>query len=254
MTSTNQSRCYAEISRSRIAENFLAARTAAGPRADVIAVVKANAYGHGAIEVSRVLCAGGAKWLAVSSVDEGVALREAGIESSILVMAGVMRWETDATRHYRLTPVAHSLDDLRAFDESGITDVHLKLDTGLNRLGTRASAGEIASTLSGLHSVRLEGLLSHFASAADFGSSQSEDQIALFEQMAAALAERGIIPPVMHLDSTNAVAFPRGGPVCRLVRPGHAIYGYVSPARGHSPAPLLAVKPALSWRAKIIQL
>lgn len=251
-THDTNNRCYAEISRSRIVENFRAARQAAYPHADVMAVVKANAYGHGAVEVSRLLCAEGAKWLAVSSVDEGVTLREAGIESRILVMAGIMRWEIGTARHYKLTPVAHSLDDLRAFDEHDITHVHLKLDSGLNRLGTNASAAEIAATLSGLHSVRLEGLLSHFASAADFSSPQTDDQIHLFDELAASLARHRIVPAVMHLASTNAVAYPRQAQGCSLVRPGHAIYGYVSSARGQAPAAALAVKPALSWRAKII--
>lgn len=245
-------RCYAEISRSRIAENFRSVRRAAAPNADVIAVVKANAYGHGAVEVSRVVCAEGAKWLAVSSVEEGITLREAGITCRILVMAGIMRWERDALLQFTLTPVAHSLDELRWLDEAGITDVHLKLDTGLNRLGTDSSASAIAATVNGLHTVRLEGLLSHFASASDFISPQTKDQIRSFNEMAAALATLGIRPPVMHFSSTNAVAYPHSEAVYSLVRPGHAIYGYISPAHGSAPASALDVKPALSWRTKIV--
>ena len=245
-------RCYAEISRSRIAENFRAAQRAASPHAEVMAVVKANAYGHGAVEVARVVCAEGAQWLAVSSVDEGITLREAGITCRVLVMAGVMRWEHEALLHFQLTPVAHSLDELRWFDESGVTDIHLKLDTGLNRLGTHATAGAIAETLRNLRTVRLEGLLSHFASASDFISPQTKDQIRDFNAMAAALASLGVKPRVMHFSSTNAVAYPRDDAAYSLVRPGHALYGYVSAARGHAPACALLVKPALSWRTKIV--
>jgi len=232
-------------------------------------VVKANAYGHGAVEVARILCAEGAKWLAVTSVEEGIALRKAGINCRILVMAGVMQWEHEALREFRLTPVAHSLDDLRRFDvamapsgqgsgtQSGEfparpVDVHLKIDTGMNRLGTCASAPEIAEAVSSLRNVRVEGLLSHFASAADFSSEQTEAQIRVFGEMWSSLARHGVRPALMHFASTNAIAYPRRDAWLSLVRPGHAIYGYVSPARGPAPPPVLAVKPVLSWRTRII--
>lgn len=220
-------------------------------------VVKANAYGHGAVEVARVLCAEGARWLAVSSVEEGAALRRAGIDCRILVMAGVMRWEEQALRDCRLTPVAHSLDDLRRFDEipgDGLEplQVHLKIDTGMNRLGTRAGAAEIAEAVLALRHVRVEGLLSHFASAADFTSEQTDAQIRAFSGMWADLEKHGVRPALMHFASTNALAYPRREAWLSLVRPGHAIYGYVSPARGHAPPPVLAVKPALSWKTRII--
>jgi alanine racemase len=217
-----------------------------------MAVVKADAYGHGAVEVSRVLCEQGAKWLAVSSVDEGITLRRAGIACRILVMAGVMRWEADALRQHNLTPVSHSLDDLRHLDTGAPIDVHLKIDTGLNRLGTTASAAEIAQTINGLRNIRVEGLLSHFASAADFSSSQTDDQIAAFNRMREALSAEGIRPPVMHFASTNAIGYPRKDAWLSLVRPGHAIYGYLSPARGSAPPAVISVKPALSWKTRII--
>ena len=216
------SRCYVEISRSQVRANFRSVRSAAAPHTDVLAVVKADAYGHGAVEVSRVLCEEGAGWLAVSSVDEGVTLRRAGISCRILVMAGVMRWEHEALREFHLTPVAHSLDDLRQFDEGAPLNVHLKIDTGLNRLGTTAAAGEIAAVVKSLRNVHLEGLFSHFASAADFSSPQTDDQIAAFNRMREALAGRGVQPPVMHFASTTPSAI-RGG------MPGYLLSGRVMP-------------------------
>jgi alanine racemase len=256
---TQPARCYVEVSRSQIAANYRAVRDAVGTATQIIGVVKANAYGHGAVEVGRVLCSEGAKWLAVSSVEEAVTLRRAGIDCRILVMAGVMRWEEEALHEFRLTPVAHSLDDLRRFDEirgSGVhsIEVHLKVDTGMNRLGTCASAAEIARVISGLRNVSVEGLLSHFASAADFTSHQTEEQIEEFNEMWSALATLGVRPELMHFASTNAIAYPRRGALLSLVRPGHAIYGYVSPARGHAPPPVLSVKPALSWKTRIISV
>jgi len=256
-------RCYVEISRSQIAANYRAVRDAVAPGAQIMGVVKANAYGHGAVEVARILCEEGAKWLAVTSVEEGIALRRAGINCRILVMAGVMEWEHEALRDFRLTPVAHSLDDLRRFDAAMApsgefpvkpVDVHLKIDTGMNRLGTCASAPEIAEAVSALRNVRVEGLLSHFASAADFTSEQTEAQIRVFGEMWSSLARHGVRPALMHFASTNAIAYPRRDAWLSLVRPGHAIYGYVSPARGQAPPPVLAVKPVLSWRTRIIEV
>jgi alanine racemase len=227
-------------------------RDAVLPGVHVIGVVKANAYGHGAVEVARVLCAEGIAWLAVSSVEEGIALRGAGVDCRILVMAGVMRWERGAVREFRLTPVVHSLDELRFFNEDGSADIHLKIDTGMDRLGTLASASEIAAAVRAAPRVRVEGLMSHFASATDFTSTQTEEQIAVFHRMAGELAALGIRPALMHFCSTNAIAYPRREAFLSLVRPGHAIYGYVSPARGAAPHPMFAVRPALSWKAKII--
>ncbi len=247
-------RCYVEISRSRIAANYRAVRDAVGPGTQIIGVVKANAYGHGAVEVASVLAAEGAKWLAVSSVDEGITLRRAGINCRVLIMAGVMRWEHEALREFRLTPVAHSLDDLRRFDEGTPLEVHLKIDTGMNRLGVSGAAAEIAGTVLALRNARVEGLLSHFASAADFTSAQTEEQMREFSGIRRELAGLGVRPALVHFSSTNAIAYPRRDAWLSLVRPGHAIYGYVSPARGEAPPPVLMVTPALSWRTRIISV
>ena len=248
-------RCYVEISRSLIAANYRAVCAAVGSHTEVIGVVKADAYGHGAIEVSRILCQEGAHWLAVSSVDEGITLRRACIDCRILVMAGVMPWERLAVREFHLTPALHAIDEIAPFHDPGANvplDVHLKIDTGMNRLGTRAAAAEIAAALTAADGIRIEGLMSHFASAADFNSPQTDEQIRAFDQMVAALAACGIRPPLTHYASTNAIAYARAGAAQPLVRPGHAIYGYVSPARGDAPACALRVTPALSWKARIV--
>jgi alanine racemase len=245
-------RCYVEISRSQLAANYRAVRDAVAPSTGVIGVVKADAYRHGAVEVARVLAGQGIEWLAVSSVDEAVALREAGIQTRILVMAGVMSWERNAVREFRLTPAVHTLDELRAWNEGGPIEVHLKVDTGMDRLGTRATASEIATAVHAAPQVGVEGLMSHFASATDFVSLQTDDQISAFHQMAGALAEHGIRPRLMHFSSSNAVAYPRRSAWLSLVRPGHAIYGYVSPARGPHPPAAFTVEPALQWKTRIV--
>src|SRR5258707_15890966 len=110
--STPLCRSYVSISRAQIAANFRNVCQAVGPHVDVSGVVKADGYGHGALEVSRILEQEGARWLAVSSVEEGVALRRAGRSSRILVMAGFLSYEREALLEFDLTPAAHSLEDV----------------------------------------------------------------------------------------------------------------------------------------------
>lgn len=255
------SRSYVEISRSQIAENYRAVCSAVDPGIEVMGVVKADAYGHGAVEVSRALAAAGAKWLAVSSVEEGATLRRAGLESRILVMAGVMPYEREALIEFRLTPVVHALEDLAPLDalagkasEKATADfgLHLKIDSGMGRLGTRAAVREIADAVRALRHARVEGLMTHFASAADYGSTQTGEQVAYFDSIRAGLSAAGIAPAYRHLSSTNALAYARRDAWGTMVRPGHALYGYVSPARGHAPRNILKVQPALTWKARIV--
>jgi alanine racemase len=220
----------------------------------VAGVVKADAYGHGAMEVSRVLLAAGAKWLAVSSVEEGVALRGGGIEQvRILVMGGFLNYECEALLEYDLTPVAHSLDQVRQLGRLGKKiPYHLKLDTGMGRLGTRASAGEIAAAVTANPAAKLEGLMTHFASAADYTSTQTDEQLTAFHRLCRELREAGLNAEQLHTSSTNAIGYGRTEAWHSLVRAGHALYGYVSPPRGAAPPLLLNVQPALTWKAKLI--
>src|SRR5579864_3200087 len=250
-------RSYALISRTQIARNYRSVQAAVGPGVDVMGVVKADAYGHGAVEVARVLATEGAKWLAVSSIEEGVTLRCAGIAARLLVMTGFLPYEWEPLVEFDLTPAVHSLADLAELDrmarESGKTiDYHLKIDSGMNRLGTRATAEEIVAALRSATHARLHGLMTHFASAADYTSRQTEEQAAYFAAIVERLRSAGYQPPQVHMSSTNALAYKRNPPWLTMVRPGHALYGYVSPARGEAPKPMLDVKPVLTWRAKIL--
>lgn len=253
-------RSWVEISLGQIANNFNAVREIVGPRVEVMPVVKADAYRHGAIEVSRTLAAAGARWLAVSSVEEGAALRDAGITARILVMADFLPAERQGLMDYRLTPVIHSLDGIAAWDElaarqGGFAPYHLKIDSGMGRLGTREPAARIAEAVQAARNARIEGLMTHFASAADYGGSQTDDQVACFERVRGELAGLGIEPEYIHMSSTIPVAYGRRPAWQKMVRPGHAIYGYVSPAsRGSAPERILHVSPALSWKTVVLAI
>jgi len=149
-------RSWVEVSLGQIRANYRAVRSVVGAAVDVMAVVKADAYRHGAVEVSRALEAEGAQWLAVSNVEEGVYLRRQGIRARILVMADFLPEERAGLEEFQLTPVIHSLEDLPA----ARVPYHLKIDSGMGRLGTRAGAEEIARAVQAAPS-SMEGLSSN---------------------------------------------------------------------------------------------
>src|SRR5579864_8842573 len=159
-------RSWVEVSLAKIRANYRAVRALVGDAVDVMPVVKADAYRHGAIEVSRVLESEGAQWLAVSNVEEGIALREAGIAARILVMADYLPENRPFFKEFHLTPVIHSLDDIK----TATVPYHLKIDSGMGRLGVRESAAEIAKVVK---ATELEGLMTHFASSANYESGQT---------------------------------------------------------------------------------
>jgi alanine racemase len=251
-------RSWVEISLKQIVHNFLAVRDVVGAGVEVMPVVKADAYRHGAVEVSRALAAAGARWLAVSNVEEGAILRERGITTRILVMADFLPSERAGLLDYNLTPVIHSLSDIAEWDgvaaARGITaDYHLKIDSGMGRLGTRSSAAEILEAILDARHARLEGLMTHFASAANYASDQTEEQQQAFQAICSDLARAGVNPPILHMASSTPIAYGRKDAWQRMVRPGHAIYGYVSPvAKGVAPTRLLEVRPALAWKTAVL--
>jgi alanine racemase len=250
-------RTWVEVSKRRIAENFRAIRDVLGPGVEIAGVVKADAYGHGAIEVSRILAAEGARWLAVSTVEEGVELRRAGIDTRLLVMADSLPSTRAALAEYDLTPVVHSFEDLRALDgfaRSRGTRLryHLKADTGMGRLGVAARAAGIASASGAASHLELEGLMSHLASAADYTTSQTECQIRTFADLCRDLSSVGIAPKLRHLASTHPIAYGRREAWFDMVRPGLGLYGYASPPAGPAPAKILHLQPALAWKAAVL--
>ena len=252
-------RCWVEVSRAQLAGNFHAVRTAVGPGIEVMPVVKADAYRHGAVEVARTLTQEGAAWLAVSNVEEGVVLRQAGIAAHILIMGDFLPFERPALIDYELTPAIHSLAQLADYDRMAAAlgrplEYHLSIETGMGRLGTRDEPATIAQAVLDCRAARLQGLMTHFASAGNFASSQTATQVARFEAIRAALRAAGITPRYCHLSSTIPVAYGVRSAWGNMVRPGHVIYGYVSPARGDAPAPLIQVRPALNWKARILEV
>jgi alanine racemase len=159
-------RSWLEVSRQQLGDNFLSITKIVGPDVEVMPVVKADAYRHGAVEVSRVLEQRGARWLAVSNTEEGVVLRDAGIRTRILVMADFLPFTREALLAYELTPVIQSLEDvieLNRIARSRETrySCHLKIDSGMGRLGVKPDAAAIIETMQQAPHVELEGVMTH---------------------------------------------------------------------------------------------
>ncbi len=240
-------RTWLEVSLDRIALNYRAIQRTVGAGVQLMPVVKADAYRHGATAVSRTLENEGAEWLAVSNLEEGRALREAGIRARILVMADRVDSDPQAWREHRLTPVIHDLSEIALLEPD--LPYHLKIDSGMGRLGTNGSPEEILDKTRG---TRLEGLMTHFASSANFQSSQTRQQHQRFEAIHQALGQGGLRPRYLHEASTNPIHFSNRETWGNMVRPGYAIYGFVSRPLGKAPEELLDVAPALTWKAKIL--
>jgi len=219
-------------------------------------VVKANGYGHGAREVAKALEHEGSDAFGVATLEEGVELREAGIRSPIVILAGFYPAQIDQLLRHRLIPVAIEPDGLRRLEtlarKRGVSlGFHLKVDTGMGRIGFLAS--EIDSwlpELSRLRSLRLGGLFSHFSHAENVGGIYTQNQLKLFHGLVARLRSAGYYPPLVHLANSAAViALPSA--YFSMVRPGLMLYGiYPSPGM----ASQVALKPVLSWKTRVLQL
>jgi alanine racemase len=242
-----------EVSLTRLAENFRAIEAAVAPAA-VMPIVKANAYGHGLVPVARHLVGLGARSLGVAFLEEAVALREAGITAPILVMGGIFGDQIPVFLRHGLTLTASSLDKLRQIDqvarELGVTArVHLKIDTGMERIGVHyySARGLLEQAAECRHCV-VEGIYSHFANAdaADLGSARL--QLARFLEVLTWYDKHGLPAPVRHMANSGAILqLPESH--LDLVRPGILLYGvYPSAEVAHT----IAVRPALAWKSRVV--
>ncbi len=252
-------RCWMEVSRAQLAANYSAVCAAVGPGVEVMPVVKADAYRHGSVEAGRVLQQQGARWLAVSNVEEGVVLRQGGVTTNILIMGDFLPFERPALIDYDLTPCIHSLPQLADYHRMASAmgrplRYHLAVDTGMSRLGMRADPAAIVEGVLAAKAARLEGLMTHFASASNYQSPQTGDQLRAFLAVREAFTVAGIDPKYVHLSASIPVAYGRREAWGNMVRPGHAIYGYVSPVRGGAPPAVVDVKPAMNWKARILEV
>ncbi len=214
----------------------------------VIAVVKADAYGHGYEAVGRTLVEEGAAMLAVFTVDEGALLRHSGIDAPILVLAGITEpGETEIVVRLGLTVTVWDLERARLLSSAAgsTARVHVKVDTGLMRLGAPLDAAvDRIKRIRALPNLAVDGIFTHFATADEEHDSFAVEQVRRFESVLSALDER---PAFVHAAASAGAVAVDTRHICNAVRPGLALYGL------HA-APHLAtidLRPALAWRSRV---
>jgi len=247
---------YATIDLAALAHNLSQIKRYLSPGCDIMAVVKANAYGHGAVETAHALARQGIERFAVASLDEGIALRHAGLSASIVVLGALLDNQVPDLVAHRLTPV---ISDGRILPTLAMAarshpapyPIHLKVETGMGRLGF--SPEELLSLLTDpifRTPLQIEGLMTHLADADGTDSAFTERQLGVYRSMLAQIKQRGFTVPLLHAANSAAIVrFPESH--FSLVRPGIMLYGYhtLPPS---IPAPDL--KPVLSLQSTIVQL
>jgi alanine racemase len=245
--------CWLEVDLDAIAANVAALRAWTGKGVRLAAVVKAQAYSIGAVEVARTALAAGASWLAVARVHEGAELRAAGVRAPILVLTRTDPLEAEAAVAADLTVTVDSLGLGQALAAAARrcgqrAVAHVKVDTGLHRFGVEPPhLLELVQSLSAVDGLELQGLYTHFASADDQDQSFTTTQLARFRQAADELEAHGFHFPIQHA-ANSAATLSMCAAHCDLVRVGLALYGE-SPT-GVIP-PGLTLRPALALRARI---
>jgi alanine racemase len=256
---------WAQVSLENLRYNFGVVQRHIGAGITVCAVVKADAYGHGATECARALEEEGARWLGVTSLDEAIPLRDAGIRTRILLMTGFWRGEEEEIIRLQLTPTVWEPGQVELLEKAAAGmglprhPVHLKVDTGMGRLGVDPEdLYQVSSALKSSPHLLLEGLSTHLASSEVLDAPSVNDQLQKFEQVRNLLRDEGFDPPLVHVANTGAVISKRES-WNTMVRPGIALYGYHLPferaGREVSGSKLrLGVKPVLTWKTRILSL
>ncbi|PWT88059.1 MAG: alanine racemase [Blastocatellia bacterium] len=257
--SETQRPTWAEINLDNLANNFNTIRNRVGPNITVMPMLKANAYGHGAVQCARRLSAEGANWFGVALPEEGVELREAGIAQQILCLGGFWQEQADICIQRGLTPVVFRVDMVDQLNQFAlaagrVVNVHIKVDTGMGRLGVRFDQlGEFLLAIENRSNIWIDGLLTHFA-AADDSACQPLTllQIQRFNDAVELLRQRGHRPTHLHLANSAAI-FGQRDAWGNMVRPGGSLYGLwrdVWPLSIREPD----LEPIMSLHSRIILL
>jgi alanine racemase len=266
---------WAEVSRHRLLANYQKLRGMAGSHAELMPVVKANAYGHDVLACAPLLVAAGATWLGVTSTEEGVAVRAVCPEARILLMSGIFRGEADTVIDQGLTPVVWEPWQLDVLEEAaarrgmpaGSVAVHLEIDTGMSRQGVRVlDAPVLLPRFQNGSCLRLEGVMTHFSASETMSSVRPNPQLAGLETALKLMIDRGLRPQWVHAgNSSSVVAGPdreillemaaRMG-VRLMLRPGLALYGYLDRLTldGLSWDGEPSFAPVLAWKTQVTSL
>lgn len=252
---------WVEISLSKLRRNFQRVRELAGAR-KVMAVIKADAYGHGAVAVSKCLAECGVDWFGVATVEEALELRAAGIQQPILLLGGLYMSDPAHLIEYRLTPSISSTMRLDTYTECARRfgqpiEFHLKVDSGLGRLGLPLDrVAAFVEHYRELEGLQLKGLFTHLASAEDLVASQTEEQGERFNAALGQLRSMQLEPEWIHVSNSAALLTGRKFPE-NLVRIGALLYGYCVPLvvpPGQELPKVPEFEPVLSFKSRIVYM
>ena len=250
---------WAEIDLDALSSNFHWVRERVGSDVKVMAVIKANAYGHGAVASAQRLSAEGAEWFAVAMPEEAIELRRARIRQPILCLGGFWEGQEKLCLKESLVPVVYRLDMIEALDRAAgeakrVADVHLKIDTGMGRLGVRYDeVREFADALRNFRNIRVDGVMTHFAAADNPNFDRfTDEQVARFRRAVETLRERGFRPTFEDL-ANSAGTFAHPNSWGNMVRPGGVLYGLWRDVLPPSPTPP-NLKPVMTLRSRIMLL
>ncbi len=254
-----QQRAWVEINLSALAHNVRQIRSLLAPNTQIMAVVKADAYGHGSIDIARTIIAEGVEWLAVATVTEGIELRQAGIVAPILILGGVnSEVQVQAIVKWGLQPTICTIDQaislskaMAKLQPSAALSVQIKLDTGMSRLGADwQQAVTFFEQVATLPYLQISGLYSHLATADEIDRTVLELQLDRFEQATSAISAAGYSLPLLHL--ANSAGILVGDRLhYQLVRSGLLLYGLCPAEHFQSKIDL---QPVLSVRARVNQI
>lgn len=244
------------IDREALRWNFRQIRAKVGSRIKIVSMVKANGYGHGAALVAATLAEEGSDAFGVATLEEALELRRAGIRCPIIVLAGTYTEELDQYIEKNLIPVVHDLALLKRMEATlrdlGTTlPVHLKIDTGMGRIGLLATEIDAwVADVKRLKALKVEGVFSHFSHAESVEGDYTKNQLRLFQRTINRLRSEGVVPPLVHLaNSAATISLPLA--YFNMVRPGLMLYGlYPSSAMTRQ----ITLRPVLSWETRILQL
>ncbi len=235
----------------RIRDNFLAVKRKVGDKTGILAVIKADAYGHGAIETARELeslC----DFFGVADIDEAMQLRIGGFSKPILILGRTDPYYSDVIIKYDIRTAISCLSDAESLNEEGARQgkkakIHIAIDTGMSRIGFQADEVNEIVKISRLPYIEIEGVFSHFATADDRDLSRAIKQKELFDRVVADIENEGISIPLRHMN--NSAGIINFSEKYDLVRAGIVLYG-LYPSHDIDKS-LLEIKPAMRWVAKI---
>ena len=247
---------WAEVDLDRFGRNIAAIRAAIGPDCKILLVVKADAYGHGAIEISRAAMDAGVSMLGVATLHEGIELRSAGLSTPIVILSPSLLSEVDEIIEHHLTPCVSSLEfaellSRRCVAHEVISRIHVEVDTGMGRTGVSdGDALEFLQRIVAMRNLKLEGVFTHFPDADSGNTYFAEEQLRRFHEILDSLARKKIEVPIRHAaNSAGILSLPQSR--LDMVRPGILAYGYYPSNR--VPAAIV-VEGVMSFKSRVVQL